>query len=272
MKYKKLLIILSSVFGAVLLLFILSFTLFRVHNVKLNFKNETTIYASEERQEAVINSGQISRSAPIFAINKKAIVENLERENSYLKVVNIETVFPNTLIIHCAEREELFSVKIGENLYYYVDEDLKILRLDISHNSSQTDAILLNNVEVVNPSAKVGEHLKIQSDENLILQIADAFAYNNKTIADVRAMFSEINLSYEKDYYTAVSVPVLTFTTFDNFEIKLGYATNHLIEKINLMLALIPQSVDKYGEYRLVIEINPENVADSYIRYEKLVG
>jgi len=270
MKYKKTLIILSSVFGAVLLLFILSFTLFRVHNIKLNFKNQTTIYASEERQEAVINSANISRSAPIFSINKKLAIETLEKENSYLKVVNIETVFPNTLIIHCAEREELFCVKIGENLYYYLDEDLKILRLDTSYSSSQTNAVLLSGVEVVNPSAKVGEHIKIQSDEQIVKQLSGVFAYNNKTIADIRAMFKKITLSYEKDYYTAVSAPILTFVTFDDFSIKLGLASNHLIEKVNLMLALIPQSVDKYGEYKLIIEINPNNVADSYIRYEKL--
>lgn len=270
MKYKKTLIILSSVVGSLLLIFILSFTLFRVHNVKLNFKNQTTIYASEERQTAVINSGNISRSVPIFSINKKVVAENLERENSYLKVINIETIFPNTLIIHCAEREELYSIKIGENLYYYCDEDLKILRLDTSYVASQTGAILLEGVEVMNPSAKVGEYIKIISDEELVKSLGDVFAFNNKTIADVRGMFKEIKLSYKKDYYTAVSAPVLTFVTFDDFCVELGLANSYLIEKVNLMLALIPQSASKYGEYKLIIEINPQNVADSYIRYEKL--
>ena len=79
------------------------------------------MYATEEDKQAIINSGGFSYGIPVFAVNKTEIINKLEKENYYLKVVNIETVFPNKLIVHCAEREELFSIKLSENLYYICD-------------------------------------------------------------------------------------------------------------------------------------------------------
>ena len=83
-------------------------------------------------------------------------------------------------------------------------------------------------------------------------------------------MFKEIALSYEINYYTNTSEAVLNFVTHDNFNIEINLPSHHLIEKFNLMLALIPQSVDKYLTHKLVIEINPQNVSDTHLRYEKL--
>ena len=123
MKNKRLLIILCSIVGAIVLCFILSFTLFGLKSVELHFKNETTIFASSEQKQAVISSGDFAFSMPIFSANKTEITKKLEKENSYLEVVNIETVFPNKLVVHCAEREELFAIKTGENLYYICDEN-----------------------------------------------------------------------------------------------------------------------------------------------------
>ena len=270
MRYKRLIIILSSIVGAILLCFILSFALFGLKTVELNFKNETTIFADKEQQQAIINSGNFSYSMPIFSTNKQEIVERLELANSYLKVINIETVFPNKLIIHCAEREELFAIKAGDNLFYICDDELKVLRLDTNYESSQKYAIFLEGVVIQNKTARVGEYLSFHNSEPIIKNISNAFAYNNKTISDIRGMFSEIKLSYEMNYYTCTSEAVLTFVTFDGFIIKVDLPSKNLIEKFNLMIALIPASVEKYGTHQLVIAINPNNLKDTYIRYENL--
>lgn len=270
-KYKKLLIILGGLVGAIVLCFILSFTLFGVRNVKLHFKNNTSIYASEEAEDNIIKSGKIPYAMPIFSVNKKEIIKNLEKENSYLKVVNIETVFPNNLIVHVAEREELFAIKIGDNLFYICDSELKVLSLTTSFNSTQSNAVLLEGVEVENKTAKVGEFLSLHNSESIIKNISNAFAFNNKTISDVKGMFKKISVSYKQNYYTLSSECVLTFTTFDDFNTEIDLPKENLIEKVNLMLAIVPKSIDKYGKYKLVIALNPENILDYYIRYEKLV-
>jgi len=270
MKYIKLVIILSSILVAVALCFILSFTLFRVSVVEINFKNGTTLYASQEDKQAIINSGKFSYSTPVFAVNKAEIIHRLEKEHYYLKVINIETVFPNKLIVHCAEREELFTIKLGDNLYYICDQHLKVLRLDTSYKSEQGNAALLEGGDILDKSIKVGETLSLTNCESLIKELSNAFAFNNKTISDIRGMFKTISITYEKNYYTKNTEPVLTFTTFDNFKIKITLPNNLLIEKINLMLALVPKSTAYYQTHSLIIEINPNNASDTYIRYEKL--
>ena len=270
MKYKRLLIILSSVIGAIVLCFVLSFTLFGLSKVELNFKNTTTLFATADQQNFVVNSGGFSFGLPVFSANKKEITKRLEKQNPYLKVINIETAFPNKLIVHCAEREELFAIKCGENLYYIVDEELKVLRLDSNYESKQSDALLLSGVEIQNKTAVVGEYLILHNSESIIKNTSNCFSYNNKTIADIKGMFKEIKLSYAINYYTSTSSAVLNFITHDNFKIKIDLPSHNLIEKINLMLALIPASIDKYATHELIIAINPNNLTDTYIRYEKI--
>ena len=124
MKYKRLIIVLCSILGAVVLCTILSFTLFRVHNVSLNFKNQTSLFATEQAKNQIISSANINYSIPIFTLNKSEIKQNLESKNPYLKVINIETVFPNGIVIHCAQREEMVCVESREDRYYICDEEL----------------------------------------------------------------------------------------------------------------------------------------------------
>ena len=129
----------------------------------------------------------------------------------------------------------------------------------------------MEHVTVLNPTAIIGEKLLIKDDEiEITNRLINAFAYNNKTIADVKAMFKSISISYEYNFYTEKIELFLNFVTFDNFQIKIGYAKDHLIEKVNLMIALIPESYKHYGTDVLVINMDPNNVANVYKRYEKI--
>ena len=269
MKYKKLVIILSSIIGAILLLLLLTFTLFRVNSVSIDFKNETTIFASDEFKNEIIYTSNAQNYSTIFAVKKSEIKNNLEHEYPYLKVINIETVFPNSLVIHCAEREETFTIKISDNLYYICDEDLKILSVATNYEAKNGTPALLNNVEIKNKTARVGEFLDMENAE-IVKDMITAFAYNNKTISDFKNMFKNVSLNIERDYYTRQQEVSFVFNTYDDFSVKLGLAKSFLVEKVSLMLNLIPKSIDKYKTHQLVIEINPDNVSDTYIRYEKL--
>jgi len=266
-KYKKLVIILSSIIGALLLLVLLTFTLFKVNFVTLNFKNATTIFASQEFQNEIISTSGAKDVSTIFAVNKSKIKDNLEREYSYLKIINIETIFPNSLVIHCAEREEVYVIKIGESLYYNCDDEFKVLSVATTYETKNGKPVLLDGIDINNKTAKVGEFLDLDNFD-IIKNITTAFAYNNKTISDFKSMFKSVKCNIARDYYTKNQEIGLIFTTFDNFNIKIGLAKSFLIEKTNLMLSLIPQSYEKYNTHNLVIEINPENVSDTYIRYE----
>lgn len=269
MKYKRLIIILGSVLGLVVLCTILSFTLFRTHDISLNFQNKTVIFADEQKKQEVINSASINSNLPIYTLNKKQIVANLESRNPYLKVINIETVFPNKLVIHCAEREKLFYIKNGD-VYFVCDDSLKILATLEDITTSQANPVLLGGVVVANTGASAGDVLSITAGADVVENISNAFAHSNKTIADIKGMFKQINFKFEQNnFYTYKTEPMLEFITYDNFKVIIKNADLHLITKVNIMINKIPQLAQYYDDYNFVIDINPYDTKVIYTVLEE---
>jgi len=257
MKYKKLFKWLFIAFGTLSFVVILCFTLFRVNKVSLNFRNETTIFASNQSQKDAIKSAKINYNIPIFAVNKNKIKENIESENYYIKVINIETVFPNKLIVHCVEREELYYIKSDE-MYFVCDSEFKVLSETKDVTLSQKSACELIGLDVKNPSAKAGEYLEFFDGGEIALDLMNNFLANNRQASDVKAMFKSIEIYYDHNYFTKNTVPNLRFVTFDGFEIEVRNTNYLTVNKINLMLALIPECADKYATHKLILDINPD--------------
>ena len=270
MKYKRTIIILSSIFAFVVLCTILSFTLFKTNSITFDFQNATTIFAEDEKQQEVISSANINTHLPIFTLNKKQIKEKLESQNPYLKVINIETVFPNKLILHCAEREELFCIKGRDDLYYICDEELKILSITKNIISMQGNAVLLDGVSVVNTGATTGDFLQLYEGEEVIKNISNAFAHSSKTTYDIKSMIKNIKLIYERNFYTTKISPTVVLTTYDNFDINLQNAHLQLKTKVNLMLNIVPLKAEYYGTHKLIIDINPQDTTQVYCVLEKI--
>lgn len=270
MKYKKLFIIISCCIGFILLCTILSFTLFRVHKVELHFKNETINLSSEEEQEYIIKSSKVSYSKPIFAVNKKKLIENMELANPYLKVVNIETIFPNKLVVHCAEREITFAIEIDNDTYFIVDSDLKVLETyqtyDKAYESTQQNAILLRGLHIENKSAKMGEILTLSEEVNVAKLISDTLLSYNRPVAEQRAMFKEVRVGYERSRYTLQSEMKLTFVTFDGFEVNVYDVESLFSKKMGYILALIPKYYDKANDYTMEFNINPKDETDIFLQ------
>lgn len=241
---------------------ILCFTLFRTHDISINFHNQTTIFADDDKQSELINCANINTSIPIFTLNKKEIISNLELNYPYLKIINIETVFPNKLVLHCAEREETFCIKANGDLYYICDDELKILNITKSVAFGQQNAIYLEGVNVLNTGAGTGEILELSAGGDVIKSISTAFAYSNKTITDIKGMFKSVYLAYENNPYTYKIEPTLKFTTYDNFVIDIRNAKSFLVTKLNLLLSIVPQKADSYMTHKLVIDINPNNISE----------
>lgn len=135
MKNKRLIIILS-VFAFLVLIAVLCSTVFTVKTVSLNWL--TTKVTITESDEFFANS--VEKGESVFLVDKESIIDKLEKNNPYLKVVSVEVKFPNKLVIHVAERQELYSLKIKDNKHAIMDADCKVLRI-ISDSE-------LNNIEV----------------------------------------------------------------------------------------------------------------------------
>lgn len=269
-KYKRWIIGLSVVAGFLLVVVILMFTLFSVGPVEINFKNQTTIFAEKNTQEQVIDSAKLPYGTTIFALNKNKIKNNLESRNPYLKVVNIETVFPNKIIIHCAEREEVVIVETANDKYFICDQDLKILEKVTALNQVQGSPIFLTGVNILNNGAQIGEFLQFSEGENIIKSALGSLVANGKKIADCKGMFKKLELGFDTNYFTLKNEEVLTFTTYDNFEIKILNAEDKINLKTNYMIISLPELAKSYSSKRLIIDINPQNAKEYKILLEDI--
>ena len=233
-KNKKLVVVLGIVFAVLVICVVLNFTLLSLHTVEINFKNEPTVFASEDSKSLIRDDKSIKLGTSIFAINKKEITASLEENNEYLKVVNIETVFPNKIVIHCAEREESYAIKANDTKYFICDADFKVLYIYYSQPifpSDQSNVILITGLQNlikneyrVNP----GDFLEFNSEAEILKSIGTSLLANNKTVAMQKSLIKSIEFTSDIYYYTAKNQPYIIVTDFNGFKTEI-YALNTLL-------------------------------------------
>lgn len=124
---------------------VLSSTIFCVKNVELNFLSETINLTNSQE---ILESGNFKKGKSVFFCDKNAYIKNLEENNPYIKVLNIETIFPSTLRVNCIERNELLCIKGYEEnslkSYMILDDELKVLKNLQSYENTYQNAIFVN--------------------------------------------------------------------------------------------------------------------------------
>ena len=256
MKNKKLLIFIISPIAVVVTAIILAFTLFGLNKVEINLKNDSTKFSSSVSQEKVIDSGSFSKNSCVFFINKQNHTELLEKNNPYLKVINIETKFPNKLIIHCIEREELFALKVNDSKYFIVDSEFKLLNVIGEFESDSNNAILLGGeINIENKDAELGEFISLGDEHDNIKNIYTSLFLNNRTPAEQKALFKEISIEYN-----LVSKPHLNIKDYNGLNICIKYMRDKLPQKLQCLFATYNQiDISDYNDATLTIQENENN-------------
>lgn len=272
LKHKKLLIGSGIVLGLVLLVVILCFTLFSLRTVEVEFKNNPQIF-TEQSKISIKENQSIKYGTPVFALNKNKIITELEKDKPYLQVINIETVFPNKIIIHCAEREETFAVKAGDKKYFICDRDFKVLTIRTNYSSTQDNAILFLGLEnIIENTNRVneGEFLEFSSETEMLKNIGQALLQNNKTVAEQRALIKTIELDSCVYYYTAKNQPYLKITDFNGFVSNIYVPETLLATKFQAMFASVSQVIYNPEKFFTEEEIASMGTIDEnyYLNYE----
>lgn len=131
MKGKRLVIMLSML-AFIVVLVVINSTLFTLQSISINWMtSQNKLQGVKDHQI----SENISLGQNIFLLKKDNITETLEKKYPFLRVVSIETKFPNKIVIHSAERESLYAIKLSDDghgqlgnvKYAIVDEMGKIL-------------------------------------------------------------------------------------------------------------------------------------------------
>ncbi len=250
---KKLLISLSVVFGIVAVLLLLFWTLFGLSKVTVSFS--TTLENLTVSKQEIIKVGKFRKGASVLFENKKKSIKRIEdyvsknKNFAYIKIENIETVFPNKFVIHISEREELFAVSYEEK-FLICDRDLRVLNILDKFESSQNNAILLEGLTIKNKTVEIGDFLK--TEENSIKKLYSAFVSNNRNLNEQRSKFEKLELSKYKDDFTKKEYVSLELSTFAGRTFEIRNIDFALQNKVALMYAtesaIFGQTVDEDGD------------------------
>lgn len=234
------------------------FTVFLLKDVKVELKTGTEHLTQEIVSE--IENEALKTGGSVLFLGKEKLISRLEKQFPYLKIVNIETQIPNKLVIHAAEREELFAVNSGEKSYF-LDEEFKILRVENSIYSKQENgAVLLSfgsvfinsedkayaaGVDLKLDGAEAGQTLNIGNSseeqnyfskklETIALSILTSFEENGLQIQDVRSRFQSFEIFFKPVEFAGLISwqPCLKIVDSANFEAQIILADSNLTTKI----------------------------------------
>lgn len=193
---KKLIITLSSL-GAILAIFlVLCWTLFGFSSASVQFHSTTQNLTLTE--EEIVEAAKFNYGTSILFSGKKKYIKNLEEKSlenkkfAYLKVLNIETVFPNKMVIHITEREQLFAIS-HQQQFLICDRDLRVLEILDYFENTDKNAIVVNNLSILDEEVRVGQFLNVK--EHAIKKFYSSMAKNNRNLSQIYSKFATLNIS-----------------------------------------------------------------------------
>ena len=213
MKTKRL-VILLSIFALIIMIVVLSSTVFSLSRVDVSFVEVPTNFSIQDAN-AIIESGDFDYGSSIFLVNKNKHTEKIESEFPNLKVVNIETRFPNRLMIQVVERQEYLALyNTNQNIYYVVDGDMKILRVvdNLDAVSNVAKCIITQDLQ----NYENGDFIALDNETTILNDLCSAFwrcGYSEKEMnALVKSVYydnvnNEIVISTYCKYWFTIKAP-----------------------------------------------------------------
>lgn len=261
-KKKKWIISGSVLIGIVGIVILLLFTLFSLKNVAVDFRTSTTNLTAS--QEEIIEKGDFAYNSPVIFHSKKGYTKRLEEAYPYIKVINIETVFPNKFIIHVSEREEVFAIASQEG-FYICDQEFKVLRKTENFSSQSSNAILLSGITIKEEKVE-GEFLKIEN----YADIFSAFVESNRLLFEQKALVKEIEFEKIFNSHTNSDELQAKLTLFAGQKVIIGNCQKMFSQKVASFLQVFSQLYSLIGKDMKIVTENGESEVVGVWDKEKL--
>ena len=206
---------------------VLSSAIFSLKYVELNFMLETNVLTGQE--ESIIEGGSFRYGENVFFSNKANYIKNLEKSCSYIKVINLETKFPNKIIIHAIERNECFVIKLKNNKYAVVDEDMKVLKLLDVYNNTANNGIAILNSDLKEQNLEAGDFFEVDNDYYKVL--FDSFREWKNDYEQIKEKVESIEVNYNKEDQLLIKMR-------SGVKILIQKSSNQMSEKINYAFSI----------------------------------
>lgn len=241
-KKRSLWITLGVILGIILVFVILCFTLFGLKTVKVDWRTSINKLAGQENE--IVKSGEFAYNGSVLFMSKKKAKAKIEKANPYIKVVNIETTFPSTYVIHATERLEVYALQVnGKTLI--TDDEFKVLRIEDDEFVTGADKpILYTGLEFDEDKLETGEFL---SPRNAI-DIYSAFTECNRLLHEQKALISSVEVGTLFDENINKNQPFLRLKMNDGQTYLIKNCTYGLKYKVSKLLAVYSQIFTIVGE------------------------
>ena len=240
-KSKRIIISLSVVVALIGVIAALSFTVFSLKKVEVDFRtSHQNITLSDEE---IVEGGSFSYGASVFFHGKNGYVEKIESLSPYIDVVNIETVFPSTFVIHIAERQEVYAFAYNGTTLI-TDQNLRILKEEADFVSTRENAMLFEGVEIAENDYQVGDYLQIEN----FIDIYSSLFECNRTLTEQTSLISSIKLLSEFDENIQQTQTTAVLNLFSGQTVQIKNATYGLRYKLNMFLSVFSNLYSLIGQ------------------------
>lgn len=235
MKNKRLIICLS-IFATLVILIVLTSTIFALQQVSVLFAETPNKLAGMESQ--IVESASFNYGQNVLFLNKSSYVEKIEKQFPYIKVLNIETIFPNKLVINAVERQETFAIKLSNNNYAIVDEQFKVLDISTTYINSSSNAIELLNLSNISQSVEKADILSFTDTQKQLLSLTfDSLLEWTNNIPQLQSKIQSITVDYERTdqlalkMYSGVTIVVKDASEYNSDKFNLAFSAYEADEK-----------------------------------------
>ena len=231
---KKLIIASSFLVVLIALIITLSFTVFSLKTVEIDYRTSRTALMQVEDDD-IISAGEFKLGSPVLFHSKKEYKEKIEGLNPYIKVINIETVFPDKFVVHICERQEVYAVEYDGG-HYICDEDLRVLKVDEEYTSNNSNPILLNFENEFDKTYQAGDYIEEENPE-----IYHSLFSLNRPLAQQQELIESISLSSQHDDNINQDVKVAAVKFFSGQTVKIVNYVYGLDAKVKMMMDVYTQ-------------------------------
>lgn len=190
---KKGKIITISIVSVVLvLLIVLTCTLFNLKTVDIEYLAQAT-NTNSVRKEEIFKSAQFKMGTNLLFTSYSKNVANIEKQCPAIKVMKVVKKFPNKITVYIVEREKQIRILGNDGYYYIFDEDLKVLHI------TATESEYENYCEVkgyeLKEELREGDFLKDKTFKNKMSAILDGIYSSGRTPTSIMSsiVVSKIN-------------------------------------------------------------------------------
>lgn len=261
-KKKKWWIISGCILTVIILIIIFSFTVFSLKTVDIKY--QTSVKNITVQDEEIINSGNFKYKHTLLIHKKYNYIRNIEEFNPYIKVVNIETVFPSKLVVHIAERQEVYSIE-DDDKCYICDEEMRVLRISKDLDSTPQNAMKVNLNVPLEKEYEEGEYILEIRKPNIYRYMFE----NNRLLGEQQSLIKDITLYKEYDEILKREQNITELKFFSGQTFKIVNDEYGMKYKVKMMIDVYSQLFDFIGKEILINgekhELKEEDLKDCTI-------